>query len=459
MEEKKSSKKELDANKEKVSKKKPVIKLIEDDKGKEIINPASLEVKKGFSISGIRESTKKLIDSQKPFTDGLSDSFTKIMDSQKPLTAGISDSFTKIIDGQKPLTSGIGDSLTKMIDGQKPLTSGIGDSFTKMMDKLKPLSVNFSESLMKMVDSQKPFSPGFETDNQLNLADEINVLRRKLKKSVDELKHLKADNQVNEYKMKEYLQLADILTTKEKINHILTRISEGAREKLLNTEVFQKLFENLTKHDTVVISIDIRRSTELMLKARTPELFSRFITELTFKLSQIIILNFGIFDKFTGDGILAFFPKFYSGEKAIIRAIKAAEECHLIFKEHYEESKDCFSVFIRDVGLGIGIDYGNVTLVNTRSELTVVGVPVVYACRFSGTMAGKTLLNNQAKQEVEKHCPNFASFEEAEIDIKNEGIATGYHILLDENAFDIQNPNWDELIEKYKVESDASEVM
>lgn len=285
-------------------------------------------------------------------------------------------------------------------------------------------------------------------DNQLELADEINLLRRKLKNAAEELKDTQADK---ENGIAEFEKLKAELTAKEKINHILARISEEGRIKLLESESFQNLFKNSSKYDTVVVSIDIRRSTELMLKARSPELFSKFITELSFKLAQIIIANYGIFDKFTGDGILAFFPKFYSGNEACIRAVKASMECHLLFKEHYNNSKDCFNVFIKDVGLGIGIDYGNVTLVNTQSELTVVGIPVVYACRFSGAKAGETLLNQPAKEELMRLCPSTTSFYESEINIKNEGIALGYIVSLNETAFDISDPNWDELIEQYAI--------
>jgi class 3 adenylate cyclase len=109
-------------------------------------------------------------------------------------------------------------------------------------------------------------------------------------------------------------------------------------------------------------------------------------------------------------------------------------------------------VFIKDVGLGVGIDYGNVTLVNTQSELTVVGIPVVYACRFSGAKAGETLINQPAREEVMRVCPTLAAFKESEINIKNEGIAIGYNVSLNEAAYNIENPNWDDLIEQYKVD-------
>jgi class 3 adenylate cyclase len=187
-----------------------------------------------------------------------------------------------------------------------------------------------------------------------------------------------------------------------------------------------------------------------MLKARKPELFSKFITELSQKLSQVIISNFGIFDKFTGDGILAFFPKFYSGENAIIYALKSAQQCHLIFEEHYRNSRECFNVFIKDVGLGIGLDFGNVTLVNTQNELTVVGIPVVYACRFSGANAGETIINQPAKEEIFRLCSDYITIEETEIMIKNEGTALAYKISLNDAAFNIKPPDWDELTGRYK---------
>jgi class 3 adenylate cyclase len=306
---------------------------------------------------------------------------------------------------------------------------------------------NINRDIFISTGINKGFLGNASFDNQLKLEGEIIDLKKKLKKTLDELQDTQADNK---NKIEEFGKLKNQLISKEKISHILSRISENGRKKLLESEDFQGLFKNSNKCEAVVVAIDIRRSTELMLKARTPELFSKFITELSFKLSQIIISNFGIFDKFTGDGILAFFPKFYSGADAIIRSLKAANECHKAFKEHYNNSKDCFNVFIKDVGLGIGIDYGNVTLVNTQSELTVVGIPVVYACRFSGAKAGETLINQPAREEIMNLCPNLASFIEGEINIKNEGIALGYNVTLNETAYNLQDPNWDELIIKFK---------
>ncbi|MGG1921929.1 adenylate/guanylate cyclase domain-containing protein [Chryseobacterium sp. NRRL B-14798] len=315
--------------------------------------------------------------------------------------------------------------------------TSLGNSFDKMYgvnrgtDSLGSLSnQNSISSIPRLIDiinnPISTFPNSLRSDNfekQIKLEQDINIIKSKLNKALKELDEEKDKSKEKEEELK---KLFEELSSKEAINHIIPRICEDAREKLFSSEEFKSKFENGKSYDTVVVSIDIRRSTELMLKARKPELFSKFITELSEKLSQIIINNFGIFDKFTGDGILAFFPKFYSGEDAIIRSLKAAQECHSIFTEHYYISRDCFNIFIKDVGLGIGIDYGNVTLVNTRNELTVVGIPVVYACRMSGAKAGDTLLNQPAKEELLTHCTTNLKISETEIQIKNEGTALAY---------------------------------
>jgi class 3 adenylate cyclase len=276
-------------------------------------------------------------------------------------------------------------------------------------------------------------------DKQLTLEQEINDLKKKLRASFSDLNQVTSDK---EQKIEELRKLKEELQSKEKISHILPRICEEARQKLLSDNHFRDLFHDAKSCECVVVSIDIRRSTELMLKARKPDLFSKFITELSQKLSEVILTNFGIFDKFTGDGILAFFPIFYSGEHAIIRAVKAAEECHKVFIEHYKNSRECFNVFIKDVGLGIGIDYGTVTLVNTRNELTVVGIPVVYACRMGGAKAGETLLNQPAKEEISRLCDNYIKVTETELNIKNEGTALAYLIEIHKSSLIIPKPEW-----------------
>ena len=69
----------------------------------------------------------------------------------------------------------------------------------------------------------------------------------------------------------------------------------------------------------------------------------------------------------------------------------------------------------------VGIDYGKVHIVEVGGELTVVGTPVVYACRMAGTPANTTAVNQPAYERLFDLHPEFCDFREAEIDVKHEG--------------------------------------
>jgi adenylate cyclase len=276
--------------------------------------------------------------------------------------------------------------------------------------------------------------------NQISLNQQIHDLRSQLAESVKLLDNQKEDEE-NLIRLEAQIKQ---LSKKQSLNHILSRVCENGQNKLFSSTAFQVCFDNGSMVDATVLSIDIRRSTELMLKARNPKLYSTFITELAIKLSKIIRMNFGIYDKFTGDGILAFFPKFYSGKESVIRTLKAANECHLCFHEHFHQNKNAFNIFLNDIGLGIGIDFGEVCIVNNAQELSVVGIPVVYACRFSNANAGDTLLNLGAREELHLLCSEKVHEEQTEIFIKYEGNALAYKISLHESAYYLSDPTWDE---------------
>ncbi|ACT92212.1 DUF1508 domain-containing protein [Dyadobacter fermentans] len=221
------------------------------------------------------------------------------------------------------------------------------------------------------------------------------------------------------------------------------RLPSKALSELKTNKLFQEAFANNSEMKAVVVSIDIRKSTELMLKSRSPRQYAEFITKLSSELSNVITSNFGIYDKFTGDGILAFFPDFYSGKDSILHALRACDECHAVFREHYEKYKSIFTVFLKSIGLGIGIDYGEVTLVNRGAELTVVGIPVVYACRMSSAPPNATWLNLPAFDFLIENCGNMVHYEEVEVNLKHEGPALAYAIQFSKNMDKVLTlPEW-----------------
>jgi class 3 adenylate cyclase len=287
-------------------------------------------------------------------------------------------------------------------------------------------------------------------DSSMELWEEINKLKKGRYELIKKLRETEENAVDNEAARKLLEKTNDELTKKESLDYLLSNINSEARRKLLESDDFKRLFEETTYCNSFVMSIDIRRSTDLMLKARESELFEKFIVSLCEKLSNIIIENLGIFDKFTGDGILSFFPDFYSGEDAGLMAVNAALQCHDIFEDHYKEHRNCFISVLQDTGLGIGIDYGSTYKVKMNSTLTVIGRPVVYACRMSGAKAGDTLLNQPAYDMIFKKYSKYFNFEDTTIDIKNEGPTLAYKVTSNNSEYEYSKPDWNEIIKKHK---------
>ena len=196
--------------------------------------------------------------------------------------------------------------------------------------------------------------------------------------------------------------------------------------------------------DAFVLSIDIRRSTELMLKAIDPVDFANFLLTLSKYLKETVFLYNGIFEKFTGDGILACFPTKFCGDDAGFFAICAAQESHQEFAGYYQKYRNIFKSVLLDVGLGIGIDYGKISIAYANGSLTIVGEPVVYACRLNGAPPGMTYLNQQAYVEILRHpLSKSLCIKDARIDIKHEGNLLAYSVMLHNlKRNDLAEPQW-----------------
>lgn len=277
----------------------------------------------------------------------------------------------------------------------------------------------------------------FEAENvrlQKQLSDQGATLR---KQSVEanELERVVAEVK------KQHAELAE----HARLKFLLDRVNDAAQGVLLardsKSEHLLSAFKS-PRQNLFAVSIDIRRSTELMLKARDASKFADFITRLSTALIEIVKAHFGVVDKFTGDGILAFFPEFFSGPDAGFYALDAAALCHKAFKQHYAEARSSFSSVLTDVGLGIGIDYGEAALVEIVGGLTIVGPPVVYACRMGGCPPGETFLNQPAFEEVSTKHGAYFLMNETMLEIKHEGRLLAYSAKRAPNTFTPTLPDW-----------------
>jgi class 3 adenylate cyclase len=234
----------------------------------------------------------------------------------------------------------------------------------------------------------------------------------------------------------------DQLIRKQQLASLLRCVKTEAADVLLDSESLCAEFLSARPQPLFAMSVDIRRSTDLMLKARTPQAFATFITNLCQDLMDVVRNNHGVVDKFTGDGILCYFPEFFSGQDAGYYALAAADGCHRTFDGHYRAQRNSFRSVLKDVGLGIGVDYGDCHLVQVAGSLTIVGAPVVYACRLGGAPAGKTFLNQPAYEAISKKHGGVVLLEETSIEIKHEGILVAYAATLSRGDYKPAQPAW-----------------
>jgi class 3 adenylate cyclase len=274
------------------------------------------------------------------------------------------------------------------------------------------------------------------------LTDTIARLQVEIEEKVAALRKERDDSETKALKIAELETTIAHLKERGGLTLLLTRVNQAAQNELLKSAEFHANFLGTEPCNMFVMSVDIRRSTELMLKARTPRGFATFITELCRDLENIVKECFGVFDKFTGDGILAFFPEFFSGDDAAFYALDAAVRCHAAFNAKYREFRSSFSAILNDVGLGIGIDYGPANLAQMAGGLTVVGVPVVYACRLGGAPAGKTLLNQPAYEKIMEQLSAVCFLRETELDLKHEGKALAYEVTRNAREYAPRPPAW-----------------
>jgi class 3 adenylate cyclase len=346
--------------------------------------------------------------------------------------------------------------LQAQLDQTRKLTdlSGINDFVKRLTEQTAPAfgSIGLPSGLLgaSAAISSSLFSPTLTgtsllPDSALRLEshdDEVAHLRKKIRKQSAEIQAgaLESEEMARQIAALE-TNIRD-LQEKERLGHVMNAVNGKARELLLSDSAFRDQFLGTSTAEAFVLSVDIRRSTELMLKARSAEAFAAFLQGLSRELMEVIVSHYGVFDKFTGDGILAFFPDFYSGPNAAGWALCAARECHRVFDQLYRASRSSFVSVLKEVGLGIGIDFGTVHLVRVAGGLTVVGVPVVYACRLSGAPAGVTLLNQASFDRVKAYSGATYELVESEIEVKHEGRMVAYRAAIPEGAASPAAPAW-----------------
>jgi class 3 adenylate cyclase len=140
-----------------------------------------------------------------------------------------------------------------------------------------------------------------------------------------------------------------------------------------------------------VMAADIRESTTLMKEAVRFERFALVMDKFVTSVRRGIRGSGGWFDKFTGDGFLAYWlvqtasPDEYE-ERFVQTTGDIAHTAHVLIDLFHRRVLEDFRSNSRNlsvgVGLAMGLDAGPGYLVKIADELTVVGSPVVGAVRM-----------------------------------------------------------------------------
>jgi class 3 adenylate cyclase len=140
-----------------------------------------------------------------------------------------------------------------------------------------------------------------------------------------------------------------------------------------------------------VMAADIRESTMLMKEAVRFEDFARVMDKFVSAVRRGIGTPGGWFDKFTGDGFLAYWvvqsePRDDYRQRFVEAAGNLAHTAHELIELFHRRVLIDFRRNSRNlsdgVGLSIGLDAGPGFLVEIAGDITLVGPPVVGAVRM-----------------------------------------------------------------------------
>jgi len=149
-----------------------------------------------------------------------------------------------------------------------------------------------------------------------------------------------------------------------------------------------------TAVEAIVVVGDLRMSTLVLKEAVQPSIFARFIVGFTEAVRALANASGGWFDKFTGDGFVAFWipprnrPTDIGTIPDFCRTVFSAADALLTSLRQNSRN------FPAGTGLSIGIDAGPCELVRVGELVTIVGSPIVGATRMvAGASAHQTILN------------------------------------------------------------------
>jgi class 3 adenylate cyclase len=166
-----------------------------------------------------------------------------------------------------------------------------------------------------------------------------------------------------------------------------------------------QLMDSAGQKESVAVVGDIRRSQELMTYAETALDFTERMVEFISNTRRIVNKHGGFYDKFTGDGFIAYFNEEICcqlGGSRNDNFVAFVRECLDFSGPHFREWTRHLKKPPSDrIGLAIGADVGFVSFQSLHYHVVAVGEPIGWATRMeSAAKAGEVLVNNRLHEEL-----------------------------------------------------------
>jgi len=188
-------------------------------------------------------------------------------------------------------------------------------------------------------------------------------------------------------------------------NHLISSMLH----RYVDGSVIEQILANPGKHselggyrkEVAVFFCDLRGFTSISENMSADELI-HLLNSIYKELTEIVFRNKGTFDKYIGDCIMAFWGAPTDIEDETLWAVRAALE----MQETFEDLKHGWPPEFKKLGIGIGINYGEVVVGNIgteeRMDYTVIGDVVNTARRVESTARpGQVLITKNALSRVE----------------------------------------------------------
>lgn len=187
-------------------------------------------------------------------------------------------------------------------------------------------------------------------------------------------------------------------------------------EPLIEKAMESSFMSGMSSSDTLVLVADIRRSQDLMTFGLSPNIYREKIMGFLTEVKNILRDDYGIYDRFTGDGFIAYFNEFVCrlGDRdyyeMTLDACKRIQSFSEVFFDNW--SRQIRKIPIEPIGLSIGIDSGVVDFKEVDEQLFAIGDACVWATRMCNAgKRGQVVFNNIPYHQISKYGQNGFSSE------------------------------------------------